>query len=115
MQSTGPLVDLCCELLKFPNLIEHYQERAEGTEITFADFLDSHYGDQTSSTKHEDDHDGKLPFQGNHSCVHGFAFIFSKSFEFVAVNNSEEQNKINFYRTSGSTASLDRIFQPPQV
>jgi hypothetical protein len=45
-QSSGPVMDWCCELLKIPNLIEHYNEQTGDTGIGFIEFLDYHYGDQ---------------------------------------------------------------------
>ena len=114
-QTSGPVADLCCELLKLPNLIEHYEECAAGAEISFEDFLDAHYGDRSESPEHEDRHDGKLPLQGHHSCSHGITVLNSEIFEFAAIEFIEAPRASIFYQAPFSSASLDGIFQPPQV
>lgn len=115
-QSSGPVTDWCCELLKLPKLIEHYKEQAADTGITFIGFLDYHYGDQEKSEKHEDDnHDGELPLQGHHSCSHGISFVDPVVFELNPIEIPENKKRLIFYRPSFSTASLGSIFQPPQI
>ena len=115
LQSSGPVADLCWELLKLPNLVEHYKERAADSEIGFLDFVDAHYGDQRDWTQHQDRHDGELPFQGSHSCFHGITFMESVNLDLDNIEVGEDKKKISFYRSSFSSSALDDIFQPPQV
>ncbi|MCC6369804.1 MAG: hypothetical protein IT236_02240 [Bacteroidia bacterium] len=57
------------ELLKFPEMIEHYHEHKEKNHlISFFDFLDMHY----SNTQDDDgdaDRDMKLPFKSHNNCA----------------------------------------------
>jgi hypothetical protein len=56
------------ELLKFPDMLEHYKEHKEkNKELSFFDFLGMHYSD----VKHEDgdaEKDNKLPFKSHDNC-----------------------------------------------
>lgn len=109
-------MDWCCELLKIPNLVEHYNEQTEDSGIGFTEFLDYHYGDQKKVERHKDDgHDGKLPLQGGHSCSHGISFINSEDFGFITIELSEDQRISVFYQPPFSSAILDSLFQPPRV
>ena len=109
-------MDWCCELLKIPNLVEHYNEQTEDSGIGFIEFLDYHYGDQKNVERHKDDgHDGELPLQGHHGCSHGFSFVNSEAFELIVIEPFEDRNTSIFYQPLFSSASLGRIFQPPQV
>ncbi|MDT0647079.1 hypothetical protein HC174_12245 [Salinimicrobium sp. CDJ15-81-2] len=115
-QSSGPVTDWCCELLKIPNLVEHYKEQSADTGITFFDFIDYHYGDQKKFPGHEkDNHDGELPLQGNHSCYHGMAYVDSPNLETYSLGIPEAKTNSLFYQPPFSSASLGTIFQPPQV
>ncbi|QED37171.1 hypothetical protein FK178_05360 [Antarcticibacterium arcticum] len=115
-QSSGPVMDWCCELLKIPNLVEHYNEQTADTGITFFEFLDYHYGDQESSKNHENDaHDGELPLQGHHSCSHGISLISPEKFGLISIELPENQRTSIFYQPPFSSASLGSVFQPPQV
>lgn len=116
LQSSGPVADLCCELLKLPNLIEHYKECTAGAELSFEDFLDAQYGDRSELPEHDDKHDGKLPLQGHHhSCSHGITVLNSEIFEFTTIEFIEAPRASIFYQAPFSSASLGGIFQPPQV
>lgn len=109
-------MDLCCELLKIPNLVEHYDEQTEANGIGFIEFLAYHYGDQKDFENHKDDeHHGELPLQGHHVCSHGISFVNSHSFELIVIEPLEHQSTSIYYKPSFSTATLDSIFQPPQV
>ncbi|UJH91900.1 hypothetical protein LZ575_04435 [Antarcticibacterium sp. 1MA-6-2] len=115
-QSSGPVMDWCCELLKIPNLVEHYNEQTAGSGIGFIEFLDYHYGDQKNLNRHQDDgHDGELPLQGHHVCSHGFSFVNSDTFELAVIEPLEDQSISVFYQPPFSSAALGGIFQPPQV
>ena len=109
-------MDWCCELMKIPSLVEHYNEQAEDTGITFFEFFDNHYGDRENSQNHENDsHDGELPLQGHHSCAHGISLLSPVRFEFVSVDLLEKHEISSFYQSLFSSASLGSLFQPPQV
>ena len=109
-------MDWCCELMKIPSLVEHYNEQAEETGITFLEFIDFHYGDLEKSPNHEDDgHDGELPLQSHHSCAHGISLLSPEKFEIVTVDIIEEHELSSFYQSLFSSANLGSLFQPPQV
>lgn len=76
-QALGSSMDLCCELVKLPSFIEHYQEQAQKDGTSLAEFIDVHYGDGQRDQNHhqEDEHDDQLPFHGQHQCFHGNIFV----------------------------------------
>ena len=111
-------MDWCGDLLTIPNLVEHYNEQAEDTGISFLDFIDYHYGDKEISQNHDKDgHDGKLPFQSSHShsCCHTIVYIDISDFETDSLRVAEAQTQPMFYQPSFSSASLGSVFHPPQV
>jgi len=56
------------EMLKFPTLIEHYNEhRNQNESISFFDFISLHYIDSKSHGA-EDAHDSSLPFKSHDHC-----------------------------------------------
>ncbi|HET8753118.1 MAG TPA: hypothetical protein VFM59_02075 [Salinimicrobium sp.] len=109
-------MDWCCDLPKVPNLIEHFNEQAEDSGISFLNFMDYHYGDKENSPSHENDgHDEELPFQGSHSCCNIIAYIDSSNFETYSLKVSEVHTAPLFYQPSFSSASLGSVFQPPKA
>ncbi|HET8855633.1 MAG TPA: hypothetical protein VFM60_06895 [Salinimicrobium sp.] len=115
-QSFGSAMDICCDLVKIPNLIEHYNEQALVKGISITDFIDQHYGVSENSLNHENDsHDEDLPFQGSHSCCNFIAYVSFSEMETFSLKTTEAQTLPIFYRFPFSTASLSAVFQPPRV
>lgn len=116
-QPFGSGMDWCGDLVNIPNLVEHYNEQAEDTGISFLNFIDYHYGDKDISQSHKDDHDGKLPFQGSHShsCCHTVVYIDISDFKIHSLKIFKDQTASLFYQSSFSSASLGSVFHPPIV
>lgn len=118
MQSLGPTMDLCCEFQKIPVLVEHYKELEQVSGISILSFLDNHYGDGTESGNipHQDEHDSKLPFHGQHRCSHGQIFMvtFFSMFDLIK-QDFIIQKRTDHYNFSITSEYLDTLFQPPRV
>lgn len=118
VQPLVPGMDWCGDLLSIPNLVEHYNEQAEDTGISFLSFMDHHYGDKgIFQSHHKDEHDGKLPFQGSHchSCCHTIVYIDTSYFKIDSFKILKGQTQPIFYQPSFSSASLGSVFHPPIV
>lgn len=111
-------MDLCCELQKLPVFFEHYEEHAEHDGTTLTEFLDFHYGNgqDTEDHHHDDEHDSKLPFHGQHQCCHAYIFI-APLFGQIELSRLyfSTQTRTSQYSFSISTEYLDTLFQPPQA
>jgi len=118
MQAMVPNMDLCCELQKLPVLFEHYDEHSEHDGTTILQFLNFHYGSgqEAEEHHHDDEHDSKLPFHGQHQCCHGYIFIAPLLGEMeVGTLHFSTQTKASLYTFSISTEYLDTPFQPPKA
>jgi hypothetical protein len=116
MQAMVPSMDVCCELKKFPILFEHYQEQYENEGTSFLSFIDTHYGGKQDAKDHQDEHDGNLPFHGQHQCCHCYIFI-------APLLGQTEINPSYFSQGSGSSIYNFSVcsvypaspFQPPKA
>ena len=108
-------MDLCCELPKIPNLIEHYAEHKSTDGDSFWQFLMEDYIDQESGHNHHNDgeHDD-LPFHGSHTCHHA-PVVFDS-------NITYSLSPLRLYLEKGNceyhfpflSIYLEAPFQPPQ-
>lgn len=112
-----PNMDLCCELLKIPNLSNHFEEHKECNDGSFWQFLIEDYlnvdGD---SQDHRDDsgHDN-LPFHGNTQCCHPSVFYAPNQQFSLTVFDFIQQIEFGYYSTFYPSESLESPFQPPRV
>jgi len=116
-QAMGPGMDICCELLKIPTFIDHYQEQAQEDGTSLLEFIDVHYGDQQKSQDfHQDDeHDENLPFHGQHQCFHGNVYVTPSpnSVKLIAINFFDYTKKSPYQFLLGYELS-ESPFQPPK-
>ncbi|WP_144960149.1 hypothetical protein [Gillisia sp. Hel_I_86] len=69
LQGFGLTLDLCCELPKISNLLEHNEAFGD----SFMEFIEEDYFTFDGSQKHHDTPDHEhLPFQGSHHCCAHF-------------------------------------------
>jgi len=118
LQSVTPNMDLCCELQKLPNLIEHYQEHAQLDDAaSWFTFLELHYGSgQSSREHHSDEHDGELPFQGKHHCSHApVCYSLQHESSLAIVLNFATESGFGHYTASFTSEYPDTPFQPPRA
>jgi hypothetical protein len=99
------------ELPKIANLIEHFQEHQNlsEVEISFSEFLFLHYA---SNSEHPKEGDGKLPFQ--HTCSFTFMAIIPST-EFKILISSEYPVHSVLDSIQDTQECYNSIFQPPQI
>lgn len=105
-----------CQLLKFPVLIEHYQEhKAMYKGISFFDFLSMHYFNE--NPKDADYHrDMQLPFKAVENHTNVSVFIPSvQSFELDKIFNSIKQSFVPQNKDFYYSSYLNNIWQPPKA
>lgn len=113
-----PIMDLSFELKKLPALFEHFEEHRlhDGTSLTA--FLNYHYGlsKEAESHHHDDEHDSKLPFHGQHQSGPGVVFI-TPFYTQIALGELpfSIQSQFSIYSFSISTEHLSSPFQPPKA
>jgi hypothetical protein len=104
------------ELLKFSNLIKHFQEHQQlNNQLTFSDFLFRHYSIP-------DDHDGdsekdeKLPFKKPHDCFLAHIQIVLHHNTLIKLKLIEEQlsEPLLYLEENLPQGSLSNIWQPPK-
>lgn len=102
------------QLLKVPNLLEHYKEHKKSTStntISFTQFLKLHY---SKNVKDNQDEHQDLPFKTLDNVVSVFTFCFNQyQFQFVKplIKNKQKFCYKNFFK-SNLVAS---IWLPPKI
>lgn len=119
IQGFGLTIDICCELPKIPNLLEHYEEHNEAFGDSFIDFLEEDYftfdGSQEHHENEKSDHDD-LPFQGNHHCcAHSPIVQFLETEYLISTEIFEVKPQYSLYHSALFSEFIDSPFQPPQA
>lgn len=105
------------ELLKLPQLAQHFKEHQQEKGISFSEFLHQHYtkGDVNDSDR---DQDMKLPYK-TIDFTHAVTFTVIPtiiSIEFIKTTDFEElKSPISFYAVLFSSDNFSSIWQPPQI
>ena len=104
------------ELAKLPTLVEHFLDcKADKSESLLA-FLDIQYGSQDQKPhNHQDEHDGKLPFQDHHSCHSCHIFIAFSPSPLPYHEMRLTESSFSKYQYIVSSEYLNTIFQPPKA
>lgn len=101
------------ELHKIPALIHHYKHHQENTEhqqVSFLDFLAMHYN-QTSSHKHEEDHEDLPLF---HTCCVNVLFVVETTQIVLSVLVDEPSLQPQEVKNEYDYSLHYTIFQPPR-
>ncbi len=108
-------MDLCCELPKIPNLLEHFAEHQADDGDSFLQFLVEDYIDHGTGEDHhnENEHD-ELPFHGSHQCQHTIVLFPSTLTFSIDINIQPLDSSKGAYRFTFSSPYLETPFQPPQ-
>lgn len=112
-----PSLDLCCELQKVPNLVEHFEEHKSCNDDSFLKFLLKEYVTrEADALGHHDDADHEnLPFNGNHQCCQ--LSVFDKSDLFFSLEEYEFTllNQYGFRSHFYASEIIDSLFEPPKA
>lgn len=103
------------QLLKIPNLIEHYIEHKNEltpTFISFIDFLESHYSKNTDNTN--EDHQN-LPFKNFEIASTVFVLVNQASFQIKPVKVVISNKQKFFYQQSFKSNLITSIWLPPKI
>ena len=108
------------QLLKLPNLIQHFFEHHEHEEeqnISFIDFVKSHYNDKNkhADTDKHDEH-GNLPFKTINTSVN-IAFVFEnqKYFSFTKPLHFSFKSDVPFCKEFYTSSVFACIWLPPKL
>lgn len=102
------------QLLKVPNLLEHYKEHKNETvtnTISFTQFIKLHYS-KTSNDDHEDHQD--LPFKTLDHVVSVFTFCFNQ-YQIQFVKPLIENKQKFFYKNFFKSNLISSIWLPPKI
>ena len=105
------------ELLKLPQLAQHFKEHQQEQQLTFSEFVHQHYtkGDVNDADK---DQDMKLPYKSI-DWTHAISFTVIPaiiSIEFIKTTDFEElKSPLNFYTARFSSDNFSSIWQPPKL
>lgn len=116
-QALVPNMDICCEIPKIPNLLDHYEEHKACNDDSFWKFLVNEYlnfGDDSKGHHDDSDHEG-LPFHSNHKCCCTSAFYASDQSFSLAIFEFSPQTEFGYYTSFHPSEFPDSPFQPPQV
>ena len=117
VKGLAPVLDICCELQKIPNLLVHYQEHKACNSNSFLQFLVNDYIDLDgdSNKDHDSSEHENLPFNGNHQCSHTTVFYTTDEHFSVVAPEHILQSEFAFFRSFHSSEFSDSPFQPPQL
>lgn len=117
LQGFGLSVDLCCELPKISNLLEHYEEHNKSYGDSFIDFLEEDYLTFDGSQRHHENSDHEdLPFQGSHHCCgHSLVYHYLEKEHVVFTEVVQIKPQYSIYQSTFYSEFLESPFQPPQV
>lgn len=104
------------QLLKVPNLIEHYNEHkldlGSKTTFSFKEFIKIHYTKDLEN-HHDEHHD--LPFKTIDNQINNLFTFVVLNFQFSVKKIFYKNQNSFFYRNSFHTNSFSSIWQPPKV
>jgi hypothetical protein len=108
------------QLLKLPNLIQHFFEHDDHKDdhiVSFIDFVKSHYNDNKQhSDKDEHDNHQNLPFKTINGSVNSFlAFEDQTAFSFDKPNTISVVNKVPFPQEFYISSFYASIWLPPKL
>lgn len=103
------------QLLKVPNLIDHYNEhksKVANQSVSFTDFIKDHYLKNTQNNKkeHQD-----LPFKTFENSVNTLFTFPILSFQLLMEIIFFDVNKIFFYKNSFKSNLFASIWLPPKI
>lgn len=104
------------QLLKVPNLLEHYKEHKKSTStntITFTQFIKLHYSKSVKDNHNHDEHQN-LPFKTLDNVVSVFTFCFSQ-YQFHFVKLLIENRRKFFYKIFFKSSLIASIWLPPKI
>ena len=101
------------QLLKIPNLIEHYtdhkNEVAENT-VSFIDFIKTHYSNNNNQEEHQD-----LPFKTFENTSNILFACTFLNFKLILKKVFFEVNKSYYYKNSFKSNLFTSIWLPPKI
>jgi SNF family Na+-dependent transporter len=103
------------QLLKVPNLIEHYNEHKKEftkTSISFIDFIKLHY---SKNTNHNQEEHQNLPFKTFDNVTNVFLLDTFNSFQIQILKPLISSKKIFFYTKSFKSNLIASIWLPPKI
>ncbi|MFN7044318.1 MAG: hypothetical protein ACK4M1_03910 [Flavobacterium sp.] len=103
------------QLLKVPNLIEHYIEHKNElttVSISFIDFIESHYSKNAENNpeEHQD-----LPFKTFEISSNVFFLVATTNFQIQSVKALISSKQKFFYNKSFKSHLIDSIWLPPKL
>lgn len=105
------------ELLRLPIFIHHYLEHSETKHyISFADFLNDHYGDHQSHSDTEHPDHKNLPFKTANCAISDVSIVLKNYIEFTIYCPSSLNTKVSltYNEVIYSSAIVGNIWQPPK-
>ncbi|MFN8417415.1 MAG: hypothetical protein U0U66_13870 [Cytophagaceae bacterium] len=99
------------ELLKIPALLAHYHQHVTVEKISFVEFLQEHYQENTSDQEHHE-----LPFK---DCSHHQHLTYYFTIPFLIIPSSDIDNisemNTTFYSIEKPITRPSGVWQPPRI
>lgn len=104
------------ELAKLPTLVAHFLDCETDNSESLLAFLNLHYGSGDQEAHgHQDEHDGKLPFQCHHSCHTCHIFVPVSLSQIPCCEMELRESIFSDYSYIITSEYLNSIFQPPKA
>ncbi|MCL9770242.1 hypothetical protein NAT47_07415 [Flavobacterium sp. HXWNR69] len=103
------------QLLKIPNLIQHYiehQDEVKSDPISFIDFISLHYSKNGDDNTNEHHH---LPFKTFEISSHVFLLVHSTIFQLELLKSINSNKNKFFYNISLKSHLISTIWLPPKL
>ncbi|MBZ9651207.1 hypothetical protein [Psychroflexus montanilacus] len=106
---------LCASnVIKFSNLLDHYNFHSTEKENSFLEFIDLHYGIQKDAHENEHNEHDDLPYPDHHLLQHNFISEFDSVFNLDSPQDNKEPRHNFSYKALFITLYQIEILHPPK-
>ncbi|WP_252734521.1 hypothetical protein [Arenibacter algicola] len=117
LQGVAMDMDLCSQIEKISNFVNHYQDHKEYDGDSFFDYvIEDYFNDDGDKEGHHDGPDqDNAPSHNQHQCCHPIVFVPSSNTVTIKRWFSEDNKLYNDYTSHFDSRYLESLFQPPRA